>query len=78
MIVDRSHAWPAAAAAFLASLVEFVEALTIVLAVGAVRGWRGALTGTIPIANIATLGTDSRVYESREADPWTRHSFSPV
>ena len=46
MIVDWSHAWPAAAAAFLASLVEFVEALTIVLAVGAVRGWRGALTGT--------------------------------
>ncbi len=32
-------------AAFLASLVEFVEALTIVLAVGAVRGWRPALTG---------------------------------
>jgi len=29
MIVDWSHAWPAAAAAFLASLVEFVEALTI-------------------------------------------------
>ncbi len=32
-------------AAFLASLVEFVEALTIVLAVGAVRGWRPALAG---------------------------------
>ncbi len=33
------------AAAFLASLVEFVEAMTIVLAVGLVRGWRSALTG---------------------------------
>jgi uncharacterized membrane protein len=35
----------AAAAAFLASLVEFVEALTVVLAVGAMRGWRNALAG---------------------------------
>ncbi len=34
-----------ALAAFLASLVEFIEALTIVLAVGVVRGWRGALAG---------------------------------
>jgi uncharacterized membrane protein len=32
--------------AFLASLVEFVEALTIVLAVGSTRGWRPALIGT--------------------------------
>ncbi len=31
--------------AFLASLVEFVEALTIVLAVGVTRGWRSALAG---------------------------------
>jgi len=31
--------------AFAASLVEFVEALTIVLAVGATRGWRAALGG---------------------------------
>jgi Ca2+/H+ antiporter, TMEM165/GDT1 family len=40
-----AHAGPTAAAAFLASLVEFVEALTVVLAVGTVRGWRHALTG---------------------------------
>ncbi len=33
-------------AAFLASAVEMVEALTIVLAVGLTRGWRSALTGT--------------------------------
>jgi uncharacterized membrane protein len=32
-------------ASFLASLVEFVEALTVVLAVGSVRGWRSALGG---------------------------------
>lgn len=40
-----THAGPSVLAAFLASLVEFVEALTIVLAVGTVRGWRSALTG---------------------------------
>jgi uncharacterized membrane protein len=32
-------------AAFLASLVECVEALTVVLAVGSVRGWSSALAG---------------------------------
>jgi len=37
---------PAVAASFLASLVEVVEAFTIVLAVGIVRGWRPALVGT--------------------------------
>jgi uncharacterized membrane protein len=33
------------ASAFLASAVEFVEALTIVLAAGLARGWRSSLTG---------------------------------
>src|SRR5579871_3826973 len=33
-------------AAFLASLVECVEALTIILAVGATRSWRSVLLGT--------------------------------
>src|SRR5205085_11554181 len=33
------------ASAFLASGVEFVEALTIVLAAGITRGWRSALAG---------------------------------
>ena len=37
---------PAITAAFLASLVEVVEAFTIVLAVATVRGWRPALIGT--------------------------------
>lgn len=40
------HAVPTIVASFLASLVEFVEALTVVLAVGTVRGWRGALGGS--------------------------------
>ena len=35
-----------AAATFLASAVEFVEAFTIVLAMGLSRSWRAALTGT--------------------------------
>jgi Ca2+/H+ antiporter, TMEM165/GDT1 family len=36
---------PTALGAFTASLVECVEALTVVLAVGIVRGWRSALLG---------------------------------
>ena len=40
-----AHIAPAVTAAFLASIVEFIEALTVVLAVGSVRGWRAALTG---------------------------------
>lgn len=38
---------PTILAAFLASLVECVEAMTIVLAVGTVRGWRSAFAGTL-------------------------------
>jgi uncharacterized membrane protein len=45
----------AALPAFLASLVEFVEALTIVLAVGATRGWRSAWIGTLAGATLLTL-----------------------
>jgi uncharacterized membrane protein len=40
------HAWILGGTAFLASAVEAVEALTIVLAVGATRSWRVALLGT--------------------------------
>src|SRR5579862_9051203 len=55
-MIDWAHAWPAMTAAFLASLVEFVEALTVVLAVGSVRGWRPALTGTgLGLAVLAAL-----------------------
>lgn len=45
-MIEWTHHVPTILAAFLASLVEFVEALTIVLAVGATRGWRGALGGS--------------------------------
>ncbi len=45
-MLDMIDAGPALLAAFLGSLVEAVEALTIILAVGTVRGWRPALVGT--------------------------------
>lgn len=47
---------PAIGAAFLASVVEVVEAFTIVLAVGTVRGWRPALIGAgIALALLAVV-----------------------
>ena len=46
MLINWTHVGPPVVAAFLAALVEFVEALTVVLAVGVVRGWRGALMGS--------------------------------
>jgi uncharacterized membrane protein len=56
-----AHIGPAMTAAFLASLVEAVEALTIVLAVATVRGWRpaglGAFAGlAVLILIVAALG----------------------
>jgi len=61
VIGSFAHAGPAMTAAFLASLVEAVEALTIVLAVATVRGWRpaglGALAGlSLLILIVAALG----------------------
>jgi uncharacterized membrane protein len=52
-------------AAFLASLVECVEALTVVLAVGSVRGWKSALAGAgaalaVLAALVALLGPQLR------------------
>jgi len=44
----------AALPSFAASAVEFVEAMTIVLAVGVTRGWRAPLIGTL--AALLTLG----------------------
>src|SRR5215470_11282614 len=43
--VNLTTAAPAITAAFLGSLVEAVEALTVVLAVATVRGWRPAGLG---------------------------------
>jgi uncharacterized membrane protein len=55
-VILGMHLGSAVTAAFLASLVEAVEALTIVLAVGMVRGWRpaglGALAGLALLALI--------------------------
>jgi Ca2+/H+ antiporter, TMEM165/GDT1 family len=49
-----SVAAPAVGAAFLASLVEGVEAFTIVLAAGTLRGWRPAAFGAV--VALAVLG----------------------
>ena len=56
-----THVGTTAAASFLASLVECVEALTVVLAVGSVRGWKSALAGAgaalaLLAAIVAALG----------------------
>src|SRR5213594_2287860 len=53
VMITWIHAGPSVAAAFLGSLVECVEAATIVLAVGTVRGWRSALAGAL--AGVAVL-----------------------
>jgi uncharacterized membrane protein len=44
-VIDIAHSSTVLLASFLASSVECVEALTIVLAVGIMRGWRPALAG---------------------------------
>jgi uncharacterized membrane protein len=45
------------AASFVASAVEFVEALTIVLAMGLTRGWRSALWGAAAAAALLAVVT---------------------
>ena len=46
----------AAIPAFVASTVEFVEAFTIVLAVGTTRGWRAPIWGTVAaVATVAVI-----------------------
>jgi uncharacterized membrane protein len=44
--MGSSATWGLLTAVFTASFVEFVEALTIVLAMGMTRSWRSALAGT--------------------------------
>src|SRR5438309_3230511 len=53
MIANWGLIWPAMTAAFLASLVEAVEALASVRAVATVRGWRPAGLGAF--AGVAVL-----------------------
>ncbi|MGI8770716.1 MAG: COG4280 domain-containing protein [Acidobacteriaceae bacterium] len=60
--IGWAHTGPSLLASFLASLVECVEALTVVLAVGSIRGWRGALSGSatalaVLLAIIVALGS---------------------
>jgi uncharacterized membrane protein len=50
-----SVAAPAVGSAFLASLVEVVEAFTIVLAVGTLRGWRPAAFGTVAALGVLSV-----------------------
>ena len=47
MLIHWAHAGSSLLASFLASLVECVEALTVVLAVGVTRGWRSAVGGSL-------------------------------
>jgi Ca2+/H+ antiporter, TMEM165/GDT1 family len=61
MNVHWAYSGPSFVASFLACLVECVEALTVVLAVGSVRSWSGALSGSaagvaVLLALIAVLG----------------------
>ncbi|MEO6816436.1 MAG: hypothetical protein ABI177_07025 [Edaphobacter sp.] len=62
MSIGWAHMGTSVVASFLASLVECVEALTVILAVGSVRGWRSALIGAataiaVLLVIIAALGT---------------------
>lgn len=62
MEFNLAHTGASIITAFLASLVEFVEALTVVLAVGSVRGWRSAITGSLTalavlLVLVAALGS---------------------
>jgi Ca2+/H+ antiporter, TMEM165/GDT1 family len=43
------------AASFLGTSVEFVEALTIILAVGVVKGWKSSLLGALAATLLLTL-----------------------
>ena len=58
-MIDWAQAGPYFIAAFLASLVEFVEAMTIILAVGTTRGWRpallGAAAGTVLLVQVSLI-----------------------
>src|ERR1700760_3228322 len=74
MGISWAHIGTSVFASFLASLVECVEALTVVLAVGSVRGWRSALTGTgtaIAVLLLSTAATDTPDVTTTAADVTT-------
>ncbi len=61
MDISWTHGGPTFLTSFLAAVVEAVEVLTVILAVGSVRGWTGALSGTataiaVLLALVALLG----------------------
>ena len=60
------HLWAVATTAFLASAVEAIEAVTVVLAVGYVQGWRVALRGSayasIALAAMVGIGGPAIVH----------------
>ena len=61
MVFSWAHMGTSIVASFLASMVEGVEALTVILAVGSVRGWRSALIGAasavaVLLVIVAALG----------------------
>src|SRR2546427_1910664 len=61
---------PAISAAFLGSLVEAIEALTIVLAVATVRGWRPAGLGAAAgLASLALIVAGPRAPRRRGSPP---------
>ncbi len=55
MAWNLAHVGTSVLASFLASMVECVEALTVVLAVGTVRGWRSAMAGAGAALLVLTL-----------------------
>src|SRR5258708_7457531 len=66
-----THSASAVIASFLASLVEFVEAFTIALAVGVTRGWRSAIAGALLgvallTVLVAVFGTSLQVIPLRK------------
>lgn len=64
------------AATFIASAVEMVEALTIVLAVGVTRSWRSALVGVaaaiVALAAVVAVVGPALTLLGPEALPWLR------
>jgi len=67
-------------ASFLASAVEGVEALTIVLAVGVTRGWRSTLVGVgialVILAGLAAQGHPAPIWPDAMSAPASLHTNS--